>query len=69
MNVDNSFWVYQYDSLGQVTSGKKYWGDGTPVAGQQSEYAFDDIGNRTLAGEGGDQYGRTFNIPTIPPTR
>jgi hypothetical protein len=35
-----------YDSLGQVISGKKYWADGTPVAGQQFEYTFDDIGNR-----------------------
>lgn len=43
---DSSYWVYQYDSLGQVTSGKKYWPDGTPVAGQQFEYGFDHIGNR-----------------------
>ncbi len=33
--ADGSYWVYQYDSLGQVTSGKRYWSDGTPVAGQQ----------------------------------
>jgi YD repeat-containing protein len=32
---DGSYWVYQYDTLGQVISGKKYWSDGTPVAGQQ----------------------------------
>ena len=38
-NTDNSYLVYQYDSLGQVTSGKKYWSDGTPVAGQQFESA------------------------------
>ena len=38
---------YEYDALGQVKCGKKYWADGTPVAGQQFEYAFDDIGNRT----------------------
>ena len=29
--TDSSHWVYQYDSLGQVISGKKYWSDGTPV--------------------------------------
>ncbi|MEW6155861.1 MAG: RHS repeat domain-containing protein [Verrucomicrobiota bacterium] len=40
--ADGSFWIYSYDALGQVTSGKKYWPDGTPVAGQQFEYAFDD---------------------------
>jgi len=28
--ADSSYWVYQYDSLGQVTSGKRYWSDGTP---------------------------------------
>ncbi len=37
-NADNSRWIYGYDSLGQVTSGKKYWNDGTLVAGQQFEY-------------------------------
>jgi YD repeat-containing protein len=45
-DADSSHWSYQYDSLGQVTSGKRVWQDGTPVAGQQFEYAFDDIGNR-----------------------
>jgi YD repeat-containing protein len=30
-NVDSSRWVYQYDALGQVVSGKKYWSDGTPA--------------------------------------
>ena len=55
--VNNSYWVYQYDSLGQVTSGKKYWADGTAVAGQQFGYTFDDIGNRTQAMSGGDATG------------
>ena len=36
--ADGSYWLYEYDSLGQVRSGKKYWADGTPVAGQQFEY-------------------------------
>ncbi len=48
---------YEYDSLGQVKSGKKYWSDQTPVAGQQFEYAFDDIGNRTGAKAGGNADG------------
>ena len=48
--ADGSYWVYQYDDLGQVISGKRYWADGTPVAGQQFEYGFDDIGNRTSTG-------------------
>ena len=45
--ADGSYWSYGYDPLGQVTSGKKYWSDGTPVAGQQFEYGFDTMGNRT----------------------
>jgi hypothetical protein len=40
-----------------VISGKKYWSDGTPVAGQQFQYGFDDIGNRTSTAQGGDQWG------------
>ena len=47
---DGSYWVYQYDALGQVQSGKKYWKDGSPVLGQQFEYAHDDIGNRDTTG-------------------
>jgi len=59
-NADASSWLYGYDSLGQVTSGKKYFSGGIPVAGQQFEYAFDDIGNRKYAGEGGNQWGTGF---------
>ncbi len=55
--ADGSFWVYQYDRLGQVVSGRRFWSDGTPVAGQQFEYGFDDIGNRTTAKWGGDASG------------
>ena len=56
-NADGSFWAWTYDNLGQVQSGKKYWSDGTPVAGQQFAYGFDDIGNRRTASRGGDQSG------------
>jgi RHS repeat-associated protein len=62
--ADGSYWIYNYDSLGQVTSGHKYWSDGTPVAGQQFDYTFDTIGNRTQTQAGGDQDGmnlRTAN--------
>jgi YD repeat-containing protein len=54
---DGSHWDYQYDALGQVTSGKKYWSDWTPVAGDQFEYAFDNIGNRTSTKAGGESAG------------
>lgn len=56
-NADGSYWAYSYDALGQVTSGKKCWSDGTPVLGQQFDYTFDDIGNRKTAVTGGDQWG------------
>lgn len=46
---DDSYWSYDYDDLGQVTSGSRYWLGGVPVEGQQFGYGFDDIGNRTEA--------------------
>ncbi len=55
--ADGSYWIYQYDSLGQVISGHKYFADGTPVPGQQFDYGFDDIGNRKQTKAGGDQTG------------
>ena len=54
---DGSYWLYGYDALGQLTSANKYFSDGTPVAGQQFDYAFDSIGNRTGTQAGGDQNG------------
>src|ERR1043166_9978791 len=56
-NADNSRWAYGYDSLGQVTSGKRSWADGSIVTGQLFEYGFDDIGNRRVAASGGDPLG------------
>ena len=49
--------THSYHSIGQVDSGKKYFSDGTPVPGQQFEYGFDDIGNRTSTKAGGDSLG------------
>jgi RHS repeat-associated protein len=48
--ADGSYWVYEYDRLGQVISGRRYWGDGTLMAGQDFTYQFDDIGNRDTTG-------------------
>jgi hypothetical protein len=53
--------------LGQVTSGKKYWADQTPVAGQQFEYAHDDIGNRRVARAGGDSNGGNLRTANYTP--
>jgi YD repeat-containing protein len=47
---NGSYWVYTYDELGKVVSGRRYWTDGTEVVGQQLEDAFDDIGNRKSSG-------------------
>jgi len=58
-----------YDNLGQVTSGKKYFADGTPVPGQQFEYGFDDIGNRSSTKAGGMKTAPTFALPIIRRTR
>lgn len=44
---DGSHWEIGYDNLGQVISGKRYWSSKIPVEGQQFDYTFDDIGNRT----------------------
>ena len=57
-----TYWLYQYDPLGQVISGKKYWSDGTPVAGQQFNYTFDTIGNRMQTQAGGDGTGTNLRI-------
>jgi hypothetical protein len=45
---------WAYDNLGQVASGKRFWQDGTPAAGQRFEYAFVDLGHWRTAGRGGD---------------
>ena len=55
--ADGSYWIYSYDSLGQVVSGHKFFSDQTPVPGQEFDYGFDTIGNRTQALAGGDQNG------------
>jgi RHS repeat-associated protein len=54
---DNSYWSYGYNDRGELSSGKKYWSDNGPVAGQQTEYVFDSIGNRTSTKAGGDSQG------------
>src|SRR5438552_15524837 len=46
---DGRYLIYRYDSLGQITSGMRYWQDGTPVAGQQFEFIHDDIGYRVTS--------------------
>ena len=64
---DGSCWQYDYDCLGQVTSAKRYWNDGTPVAGQQFEYRFDDVGNRRRTKVGGDETGNNLRVADYTP--
>jgi YD repeat-containing protein len=63
-NAGGDYWVYQYDAKGQVTAASRHWEDGTLVAGQQYEFAFDDIGNATLASKGGTSSGTDLRTST-----
>lgn len=67
-NADGCYWIYGYDRLGQVTSGKKHWPGGQVVAGEQFEYVFDDIGNRKLVKTGGDAFGQSLRTASYTPT-
>lgn len=61
---DNSYWSFVYNDRGELVSGKKYWPDTTAVAGQQFEYAFDNIGNRGTSKAGGDAQGQSLRQST-----
>jgi len=61
---DNSYWSYGYNDRGELTSAKKYWSDNVLVAGQQMEYLFDSIGNRTSTKTGGDEQGLNLRQAT-----
>ena len=54
---DGSSWRYGYNGRDELIGGKRYWSDSQPVAGQQFEYAYDNIGNRTTSKSGGDASG------------
>lgn len=58
--ADSSRWVYAYNDRDEVIGGKRSWVDWSPVTGQQFEYGYDPIGNRTLARWGGDTTGGTL---------
>jgi len=47
---DGSAWDYAYDSLGQVTSGKKLLANRASEPDESFDYQHDDIGNRKEAG-------------------
>ena len=55
--ADASYWRSDYDPLGQVTGGARYFPNNTPVAGQQFGYLFDEIGNRKQTSVAGGSTG------------
>ncbi|HPC61415.1 MAG TPA: RHS repeat-associated core domain-containing protein [Verrucomicrobiota bacterium] len=54
---DGSMWKYEYNSRDELISGKHFWPDWAPFAGQQFGYAYDNIGNCRAAWSGGDSNG------------
>ena len=54
---DGSSWRYGYNGRDELIGGKRYWSDSQPVAGQQFEYTYDNIGNRITSKSGGDDRG------------
>jgi YD repeat-containing protein len=54
---EGDWWEFDYDDLGQLTAGRRFWNDGTLVPGQQYHYSFDHIGNRLQVRSGGDANG------------
>ena len=62
--ADGSRWNYAYDAKGEVVCGAEQWSDGVPAAGEQFQYTFDDMGNRTGTLAGGDQTGANLRAAT-----
>ncbi|MCF7837910.1 MAG: hypothetical protein K9N49_04700, partial [Candidatus Marinimicrobia bacterium] len=60
--ADGSYWLYDYDVMGQLIQARRYWSDGLPVAGQSFAYGFDDIGNRTATTNNGDAAAYQANL-------
>lgn len=54
---DGSYWTYVYNDRGELFTGKKFWPDNSIVWGAQTEYNFDNIGNRKSAKNGGNELG------------
>ncbi|GDY23534.1 hypothetical protein LBMAG56_48810 [Verrucomicrobiota bacterium] len=58
--ADGAYWAYSYDDRSQLTAAKHYWPDNSPMPGQQFEFAYDPIGNRTVTATGGNQSGQNL---------
>jgi RHS repeat-associated protein len=57
----SNYWDYAYDTLGQVTSGRKFRSDGVAFTGQHHQYVHDAIGNRTSTTTNGRAASYTSN--------
>lgn len=64
---DGSAWAWDFNDRNEVTAGRRLWADQAVVAGQQFEYGFDDIGNRKMTKQGGDQSGSSLRLATYSP--
>jgi len=64
---DGSYWSYGYNDRGELSSGKKYWVDNSPVAGMQLEYAFDNLGARNSSKTGGNGHAGVLREATYSP--
>ena len=62
--ADGAYWTYSYDDRSQLTAAKHYWLDNSPMPGQQFEFAYDPIGNRTVTATGGNQSGQNLRSAT-----
>ena len=54
---DDSYWQYGYNDRNELVSGKHHRPNGNPFAGQQSEFGYDNIGNRDYSYFGGHASG------------
>jgi|GEM_PF-4872593 len=53
-STDGTYWKYDYDSVGEVISGKRYYSS-EPMPGYKFTYNYDGIGNRTSSSGGNGQ--------------
>jgi len=58
--ADGTKWNYGYNNRSEVTSGKRQLASSAMAGGEQFEYTFDDIGNRTQTKAGGDAAGNNL---------
>jgi len=65
--ADGTKWNYGYNDRSETTFGKKHLPSGAYAGGQQFEYGFDDIGNRTSTKVGGNQSGAGLRPATYTP--